>query len=54
MSAVGATPATGLLGLGELQLRLPATRAQWLALMAGLGLGLIGAELAWHHPLSAS
>lgn len=52
MSAVGATPAAGLLGLGELQLRLPATRAQWLALVAGLGLGLVGAELAWHHPLS--
>ena len=52
MAAVGATPATGLMGLGELQLRLPATKAQWLALAAGLGLGLVGAELAWHHPLS--
>lgn len=52
MSAVGATPATGLLGLGPLQLNPPATKAQWLALAAGLGLGLVGAELAWHHPLS--
>jgi hypothetical protein len=52
MAAVGATPATGLLGFGELQLRLPATKIQWLALVAGLGLGLVGAELAWHHPLS--
>jgi hypothetical protein len=52
MAAVGAAPATGLLGLGDLQLRLPATRAQWAALAAGLGLGVIGAELAWHHPLS--
>ncbi|KQW46334.1 hypothetical protein ASD88_07955 [Pelomonas sp. Root662] len=54
MSAVGASPATGLLGLGELQLRLPATKAQWLALVAGLALGLVGAELAWHHPLSGT
>ncbi|HEY8877879.1 MAG TPA: hypothetical protein VIN03_09970 [Roseateles sp.] len=53
MTAVGAAPAaTGLLGLGELQLRLPATKAQWVALVAGIGLGLVGAELAWHHPLS--
>ncbi|MBW8843466.1 MAG: hypothetical protein JF607_00645 [Burkholderiales bacterium] len=54
MAAVGAAPATatGLMGLGELQLKLPATRAQWLALVAGVGLGLVGAELAWHHPLS--
>jgi hypothetical protein len=54
MAAVGATPATGLLNLGELQLRLPATKAQWLALVAGLGLGVVGAELAWHHPLSGT
>jgi len=46
-----AAPA-GLFGLGELRLRLPATRRQWLALAAGLGLGCVGAELAWHHPLS--
>jgi hypothetical protein len=52
MAAAGATPALGLMGLGELQLRLPATKAQWLALVAGIGLGLVGAELAWHHPLS--
>lgn len=52
MSAVGATPAGGLLGLGELQLRQPATRLQWLALVASVGLGVVGAELAWHHPLS--
>ncbi|HEY0957303.1 MAG TPA: hypothetical protein VGE36_21300 [Roseateles sp.] len=52
MAAVGATPAAGLLGLGELQLRLPSTRTQWLALAGGMGLGLVGAELAWHHPLS--
>ncbi|MFG6430807.1 hypothetical protein [Roseateles sp. LYH14W] len=54
MAAVGATPAgTGLLGLGELRLSRPATKTQWLALTASLALGLIGAELAWHHPLSA-
>ncbi|MBI3347757.1 MAG: hypothetical protein HY020_11180 [Burkholderiales bacterium] len=52
MAAVGATPAPGLMGLGELQFRLPATRAQWLALAASLGLGLVGTELAWHYPLS--
>lgn len=53
MAAVGAQPApTGLLGGGELKLNLPATRLQWLALAAGLGFGLVGAELAWHHPLS--
>lgn len=46
-----AVPA-GLFGLGELRLHLPATRRQWLALAAGLGLGALGAELAWHHPLS--
>lgn len=53
MAAVGTQPApTGLLGFGALRLNLPATRLQWLALVAGLGLGLVGAELAWHHPLS--
>lgn len=53
MAAVGTQPApTGLLGLGEFKLRLPATRLQWLALLAALGLGAVGAELAWHHPLS--
>lgn len=53
MAAVGAQPApTGLLGLGALKLHLPATWVQWLALVAGMGLGLVGAELAWHHPLS--
>lgn len=53
MSAVGAAPAMGgLLGFGPLKLHLPATRLQWLALAAGLGLGALGAELAWHHPLS--
>lgn len=52
MAAVGTSPSTGLLGFGELQLRLPATKVQWLALVAGVALGLIGAELAWHHPLS--
>lgn len=55
MAAVGATPTpapAGLIGLGELKLNLPATRLQWLALVAGLGLGLLGAELAWHYPLS--
>lgn len=54
MSAVGTAPVTGPLGLGALQLRLPATRVQWLGLAAGLGLGVIGAELAWHHPLSGA
>jgi hypothetical protein len=54
MSAVGATPATGLLGLGALQLRLPATKVQWLALVASVGLAVVGAELAWHHPLSGA
>lgn len=53
MTAVGAQPApTGLLGLGELKLRLPTTRLQWLALLGALGLGAVGMELAWHHPLS--
>lgn len=55
MSAVGAAPASagpGLMGLGELRLSRPATMAQWLALLASLALGLVGAELAWHHPLS--
>ncbi|NCT82743.1 MAG: hypothetical protein GXC94_06340 [Comamonadaceae bacterium] len=53
MTAVGTQAApTGLLGLGELQLSLPGTRRQWLALVAGLALGGLGAELAWHHPLS--
>lgn len=53
MAAVGTQPApTGLLGLGELKLTLPGTRRQWLAMVAGLALGGIGAELAWHHPLS--
>ncbi|WP_457418875.1 hypothetical protein [Roseateles sp. P5_E7] len=52
MAAVGAVPAAGLMGLGEMQLRLPATKTQWLALVAGLALGFLGAELAWHHPLS--
>jgi len=54
MAAVGATPAgTGLIGLGKLQLSRPATKAQWLALTVSLALGVIGAELASHHPLSA-
>ncbi|RZL36431.1 MAG: hypothetical protein EOP35_10995 [Rubrivivax sp.] len=53
MSAVGATPAsTGLLGLGELQLSRPTSRLQWLALMASVVFAVVGAELAWHHPLS--
>ena len=53
MAAVGTQPASaGLLGLGELRLSLPTTRLQWLALAASLGLGTVGAELAWHHPLS--
>lgn len=53
MAAVGTQPAApGLMGLGELRLQLPATKAQWLALVAGIGLALVGAELAWHHPLS--
>ncbi|MEO6280403.1 hypothetical protein [Roseateles sp.] len=52
MAAVGAAPAAGFMGLGELQLRLPATKMQWLAVVAGLALGVLGAELAWHHPLS--
>jgi hypothetical protein len=52
MSAVDAAPTTGLLGFGELRLRLPGTRVQWLALLAGIGLGGVGAEMAWHHPLS--
>lgn len=52
MAALGASPVAGLFGFGELQLRLPASRAQWAALVAGLVLGLVGAELAWHHPLS--
>lgn len=55
MAAVGTQPAaTGLLGLGEFQLRLPATALQWLALAAAVALGLIGAELAWHYPLSGA
>lgn len=52
MAALGATPAVGLMGLGTLQLRLPGTKMQWLALVAGLAFGLIGAKLAWHYPLS--
>lgn len=53
MAAVGTQAApTGLLGLGEFKLNLPATALQWLALVGSLALGLIGAELAWHHPLS--
>ncbi|RTL42869.1 MAG: hypothetical protein EKK53_11275 [Burkholderiales bacterium] len=53
MAAVGTQPApAGLMGLGEFKLSLPATALQWLALVASLLLGLIGAELAWHHPLS--
>jgi hypothetical protein len=53
MAAVGTQSApTGLLGFGELRLSLPATRREWGALVAALGLGLVGAELAWHHPLS--
>lgn len=53
MAAVGTQPApTGLLGFGELKLKLPATALQWAALVTSLALGLIGAELAWHHPLS--
>ncbi len=53
MSAVHTPPAsTGLLGLGALQLHRPTQRAQWLALAASLGMGGVGAELAWHHPLS--
>jgi len=55
MAAVGAAPAgagPGLMGLGELRLSRPATKVQWLALLAGLALGLVGTELAWHHPLS--
>ena len=53
MAALGTSPASaGPFGFGELKLNPPATRLQWLALAAGIGLGLIGAELAWHHPLS--
>ncbi|MCE4554178.1 hypothetical protein [Pelomonas cellulosilytica] len=52
MAAVGMAPVAGLMGLGELQLRLPASKTQWFALMAGLALGLLGLVLAWHHPLS--
>ncbi|PTT91897.1 hypothetical protein DBR42_03000, partial [Pelomonas sp. HMWF004] len=55
MASAGAAAAaggTGLMGLGELQLRRPATRLQWLALACSAGLGLVGVELAWHHPLS--
>ncbi|MFT7722831.1 MAG: hypothetical protein QM788_08360 [Roseateles sp.] len=54
MAAAGTTPSApaGLLGLGTLQLHRPATARQGLALAASLGLGLVGAELAWHHPLS--
>ena len=55
MAAIGTQPApTGLLGFGALRLNLPATRLQWLALVVGLALGLVGAELAWHHPLSGA
>ncbi|MBL8278452.1 MAG: hypothetical protein JNL93_17275 [Pelomonas sp.] len=55
MAAVGTQPAAaGLTSLGEFKLNLPATRRQWLALVAGLALGGIGAELAWHHPLSGA
>lgn len=53
MAAVGTPSApTGLLGLGEFKLQLPTTALQWAALVTSLALGLIGAELAWHHPLS--
>ncbi|MFG6489661.1 hypothetical protein ACG04R_23495 [Roseateles sp. BYS78W] len=52
MAALGVAPPAGLTGFGELRLSLPATKVQWLALAAGVGLGLVGAELAWHHPLS--
>jgi hypothetical protein len=55
MAAVGTQPVpSGLLGFGELRLSLPATALHWLALVTSLALGLIGAELAWHHPLSAT
>ena len=54
MTAVSPPAPAGLLGMGELRASLPTTGAQWLALAAGVGLGLIGAELAWHHPLSGS
>lgn len=53
MAAVGMQPApTGLLGLGEIQLHLPHTARQRAALAASVGLGALGAALAWHHPLS--
>lgn len=50
--ASSAATANGLLGFGELRLAWPATWAQRLALMASLGLGAVGSELAWHYPLS--
>lgn len=48
-ATLGVSAAAGPRGL---QLRRPASAAQWLALAAGLGLGAAGLELAWHHPLS--
>ncbi len=38
--------------LQDLQLHLPARRAQWLALLAALAAGALGLGLAAHHPLS--
>ncbi|OWR04698.1 hypothetical protein CDO81_08970 [Roseateles puraquae] len=55
MAAVGMQPApTGLLGLGKVQLHLPRTARQRGALAAAVGLGALGAALAWHHPLSGT
>ncbi|MFG6467581.1 hypothetical protein [Roseateles sp. BYS87W] len=53
MATHEAMPAAGgWLGFGPLQLHRPRTGLQWLALAAALALGAVGAELAWHHPLS--
>ncbi|RZJ09872.1 MAG: hypothetical protein EOP39_10280 [Rubrivivax sp.] len=54
MLATGAAPAAGLLGYGSLQLKAPGTLAHKLALAASLAFGVLGAELAWHHPLSGA
>lgn len=50
--ATAGHPQPGLFGLGALRLSRPASWQQILALLAGLVLGVVGVELARHHPLS--
>ncbi|WP_394398569.1 hypothetical protein [Roseateles sp. LKC17W] len=53
MAATG-HPQAGLFGFGTLRLSRPATWQQGLALLAGIAMGVIGVELARHHPLSGT